>query len=119
MVRCVKLLNHFIKLKTILSDISHPDCRILEDHIRDQLINEMIEWYTQNCGALSTRDVLRKGWKGFEYMEDMELIEDWIETLQLDRQNYSIEEFYAIKCAEDIESALILKIKLAKDILAS
>jgi hypothetical protein len=118
-VRCLALKNHFSKLKDILSGIQHLDCRILEDHVRARLITELVQWYLDNCGALDTKDVLRKGWKGFEYMDDMELIEDWLETLQLDSQSYSNEEFELMECAEDIETAIDLKLKLAKNILAS
>jgi hypothetical protein len=114
--RCQLLKTHFISLKNILVGIDHLNCRILDDDVRVDLINELVNWYVKNCGNLDTKDILRKGWKGFESMDDIELIEDWLETLQLETKSYTDKQFSIIDCATQIESALNLKLKLAKDI---
>ena len=111
------LRDHFLTLRELLVSINHTDCRILEEERRAELVTELVSWYVTKCGPLDTADVLRKGWKGFEDMDDLELITDWFETLIADQVINSNQQLDAVKCAKVIESAIELKLKLAKSIL--
>lgn len=114
MSRCQQVIENYTLIHAVLESINHKDCRILQEDVRASLIDKLVKWYVDNCGPLNTPEVLQKGWKGFEDMDDLELIGDWIEIIK--QKLLSDQELLADSLARDLESALDLKVKLAKNI---
>jgi hypothetical protein len=108
-VRFHKFMKNFEQMKMMMGEVGCTDTPVFADghegevirsNLTDACVDRMIELVEYDT-------ILRQGWKGYEDMTDIELIEDWLEGLC---ENQPDDTWFSMPINVELEKAFKEKI---------